>query len=215
MEPFPISRMASRISLPESLRIRSARHKQTPVLAMKHIGNQRWSIQMVRLIFAGMVPSAQVSASEHSWILPGQCTPPELMHMLHARPMIGTLTPVLLPHEKLVIDLNEAKLVLEVVAIEEKATKVGWLWIGTQKVLSGFVVIENSDFLNFGGGGANKPFDFESVGGAELKGVHVACSSDVMHQRVTFSTAGRRYALIARDDPDKKATPSDGGRPAN
>ncbi len=176
-----------------------------------HSGNNHWMI----LVFSTLWSLAQVSAKEHSWVSPMGCTPAELIHMAIERQMVGSHRPVLLPQEKLVIKLHESQLVLEVVAIEAKATKVSWLWIGPKKLLSGSAAIENSEIDGPRTKDWHKPFDFERVGGAELKGVMVTCSSDVRHQRVTFITGGRQYALITKENQGEHAAPSNGEKPPN
>jgi hypothetical protein len=179
---------------------------------MKDPKSPRSFILMMSLIY-GIVSLMQVLAKEHSWVTPMGCTPAELI-LMRDRQIIGSDKPVLLPHEKLVIKLDESQLVLEVVGIEAEATKVNWLWIGSKKVLSGSAVIENSDIWGPRTKDSYKPFDFERVGGADLKDVMVACSSDVRDQRVTF-ILGRKYALITKENQGEQAAPSDGDKPSN
>lgn len=85
-----------------------------------------------------VIKAATTSLSKsNSWIVPGQCTPPELW----TQGIMGTLNPVLLEREKIVFDIGKGRwFIIELAAVDTESITIKWIWITDSKVLSGLKI---------------------------------------------------------------------------
>lgn len=135
------------------------------------------------MLIAIGIPGSSL-AGEHTWILPGQCTPPELW----TRGIVGTMEPKLEEHDKIVFQMKDGQLLLDFEAAGLDSLKVGWMWISPAKILSGATVFKKS----------SGSFDLAGAEDAELKALKFTCFFDNRTNRLSLSlaVASPRYALI-------------------
>jgi|GEM_PF-6101646 len=155
------------------------------------------SAKAVLLALIVIVGPGYSVAGEHSWIMPGQCTPPELW----TRGIVGTMEPKLGEHDKIVFDMKGGRLVMELDAVGPESLTVGWMWITPEKVVSGSSIFPTSS-------------DSLVLTGAEdaaLKSLKFTCSFDRQAKRLLLRLGldSPRYALI-----NQQGEQAGGGQPA-
>ena len=151
-------------------------------------------------LLALLYTAAQVLgvAAEHTWILPGQCTPPEFI----ARGFADTLVPQLGEQDQILFDLQGGRLLMEVSKVEPDSLTVGWLWMTTDRVKSGSQVFPTS-------AGPNLQIGAEDFPLKSLRFTHFFGRPD---QRLVFflDIGSPRYALVFRKSGTVGAGPSVG-----
>ena len=93
-----------------------------------------------------MKPVVTQLPERYSWIVPGQCTPPELWtHSIR-----GTQTPVLSAQDKILFDLgNSRELIVELASIDFETIRTKWILIGEKGVYSGSQLSPKSEVYRF------------------------------------------------------------------
>ncbi len=158
-----------------------------------------YSIVTSVLLFLIVVGAQSLSmAAEHSWIIPGQCTPPELSN----RGIVGTREPKLGEHDKIAFDLEGGQLVMEFEAVNSDSLTIGWMWIASDKIKSG-----SSVFLK-----SSSSFELTGTEDTLLKSLKFVCSFDNRERKLIFrlGLVSPRYALIPKQGeqggPDQPPT---------